>query len=1110
MSTGNSTTAIEVWTTGGGYYLEDTFNFLAMITQGGNWQSMLYFALLIGVCWAVVKILFTGSWQGIGGYVAMVAIVGALGVGPRARVVIMDTTYPLEIYGTVDNVPYAVAFVARFTTGASRSLTSAYEALISAPDDLTYSEHGMLFGARLMGQAARWRAVTPTVANNLTSFMENCMIDGANIGLVDLDDFARSGDLETFIDSEVPLALAYYDSGAATTVSCPDGWEDLKDDLEDEVRNVLMVQARHRAPLEGNSAGVADVNGLIGGIEEFQTMMGMASADATEFLKQSMLIHALDSGAGRLIANSGNAAAMEIYQSARMDAQTRSSYLQTGQSALKWVPLLKIALESLYYAAFPIAMILMLTPLSLAVVRGYFGGYVWLATWEPLSAVLHSMMLKASTGWYREHTTTFTGTNAEDVLNWANQFGVMAVEQEVGAVAGYLMMSVPFLSTVMFFGANRMAGLATSMLNVSQGAAIETGREGATGNVSLGNTSMNTMRANKWDTSSYWDAGRETSYLNDGGMVTTNADGTRTYNQGSAQSNVGMSATVGQTVREELSERLTDSQRSIMSQTEELGSQISSAVGQMSDFQKTTGFNSSSSNSDSYGMSTEERASYQEAWSQVESFAKSQGISTDVALSAILSGQASAKAGLDLKKVSGEVGASLQANGTLSGHSVEDFQRAARAAQNEDFSDTISSLESASFRASSDHSASYGSQSRNSERTTLDKITSTSARLSESFEEAKALETAKAQLDSQDMSYNARITDALITEMQERGYTDSQISRITNPKTTSGVKEQAKIVDQLLPGIMEELNLFKGGSYSAPLAQNSGLYDSGTDFKPLDFDSSSKNIQQPNPNGTVEQIDANRNKVADRVTQDISNTGGTLDNVNTKDETSQSSKEIGQVVDRTVGGEVARRAGGIVGISGHDPVPAIQPTGKERVKETDLLSGSGVDVSFGKQSGPGANQSMSLSAYELDVVTRTVLGEAAGEPARGQAAVAHVIKNRTTDPGYGDDPAEVSLAWKQFSAWNTGAGGNTVGSSADPNSREYKEAEAIVKQVFSGNHSDPTGGATHYWSPEGMQKLVDDGKQTNLVPRWADRQHEIRGEAPVTIGGHIFTGKTQG
>lgn len=143
---------------------------------------------------------------------------------------------------------------------------------------------------------------------------------------------------------------------------------------------------------------------------------------------------------------------------------------------------------------------------------------------------------------------------------------------------------------------------------------------------------------------------------------------------------------------------------------------------------------------------------------------------------------------------------------------------------------------------------------------------------------------------------------------------------------------------------------------------------------------------------------------------------------------------------------------------------------------------------------------------DRDVLIRTILGEAAGEDAYGQAAVGHVILNRTRDPRWGGSISDVSLAPKQFSAWNKGAGGNNP-DKWDPNSDSYKRTSRVVDALLAGQIEDMTGGATHYYSPAGMDLLVNQGHQSNTIPKWLQEENDRRGDQTYQHGGHIFTGK---
>lgn len=146
---------------------------------------------------------------------------------------------------------------------------------------------------------------------------------------------------------------------------------------------------------------------------------------------------------------------------------------------------------------------------------------------------------------------------------------------------------------------------------------------------------------------------------------------------------------------------------------------------------------------------------------------------------------------------------------------------------------------------------------------------------------------------------------------------------------------------------------------------------------------------------------------------------------------------------------------------------------------------------------------------DRDIAIRTILGEALGEGPEGQMAVAHVLRNRAADPRWPSSIADVALQPQQFSAWNTGAGGNTLTDRYGPETPQYRAAAAAYDA--SARMPDITGGATHYYSPAGMDALVAEGSQSNTLPRWLQQETARRGEAgTTTIGGHIFTGLRQG
>ncbi len=127
-----------------------------------------------------------------------------------------------------------------------------------------------------------------------------------------------------------------------------------------------------------------------------------------------------------------------------------------------------------------------------------------------------------------------------------------------------------------------------------------------------------------------------------------------------------------------------------------------------------------------------------------------------------------------------------------------------------------------------------------------------------------------------------------------------------------------------------------------------------------------------------------------------------------------------------------------------------------------------------------------VSADDVDVLARTVYGEARGESVRGQEAVAAVVMNRMRRArergGYwwGSSVAEVCLKPWQFSAWNPSDPNREKLLSVDREDPRFQMARRIARRALTGHLIDPTNGATHYHA-NGTEPLWSVGREPSAV-----------------------------
>ena len=137
---------------------------------------------------------------------------------------------------------------------------------------------------------------------------------------------------------------------------------------------------------------------------------------------------------------------------------------------------------------------------------------------------------------------------------------------------------------------------------------------------------------------------------------------------------------------------------------------------------------------------------------------------------------------------------------------------------------------------------------------------------------------------------------------------------------------------------------------------------------------------------------------------------------------------------------------------------------------------------------------MIITGHDIDILARTIYGEARGEPLEGQIAVAWVVRNRATladhrrQFGIGTLASACQAPW-QFSCWNENDPNRQKLFAVDLNDPIFRRcyfAALGVVDVDYGFAYDPTHGALFYYA------------DTIDPPSWAV------GKPYIQIGHHRF------
>ena len=156
------------------------------------------------------------------------------------------------------------------------------------------------------------------------------------------------------------------------------------------------------------------------------------------------------------------------------------------------------------------------------------------------------------------------------------------------------------------------------------------------------------------------------------------------------------------------------------------------------------------------------------------------------------------------------------------------------------------------------------------------------------------------------------------------------------------------------------------------------------------------------------------------------------------------------------------------------------------MKKPTLTAIGGTDVE------PRPDAEKFYNELEVDVLARTLWGEARGEGAEGMKAVACVVLNRVKVAKrrgsfwWGNDLIQVCQKPYQFSCWNRSDPNFQKLQNVNDSNTDFVIAKGIARRAVLSALSDITSGATHYHAK-------------GILPYWA--KHE---EPVVTIGNHIF------
>lgn len=527
---------------GNGDLFREYFNaIVAAMGHGSHFSTLLHISILLAGFTVIFSFIMRRDlmemvkWLGIF-YVAIYIL-----FLPQTSIVIIDRVNGDANY-VVDHVPLGLALVASYTSAVGDALTQNLESNFTMPDDLRYHKTGMVFASRLVEAASQFEIVDEKFDSNLKGFVHQCVFYDLLLNKYSINTLMSAPNVWGLIASNPSPARSFVYDGDVTT--CKEGVRKLADDWKQAIDSAEQAYGKRIYP---NVAKEKAKSLLIIDLPMSYQYLTKLSESASDIMQQNLMANAISRGIVSMNAKLNAAASMESYAFVRAQEQTRLTNKTLGDMAAHWLPLMKNAFEAIMYGSFIFIVLLSVFPFGVTIFKNYVYTLLWIQMWAPLYAIINLIV-----SYYAQlHSMAAT----DEALSLNATSGLLQINSDISGLAGYLTLSVPFLSAGLVKGmASTFTQLSQYVGGVTQSAGGTAAQEAVTGNMSFGNTSIGNhhafnTQANHLDTSGRVSAGSFTTQMAGGSSLTITADGSGVLDMRNAMSNLGASINFAESLR---------------------------------------------------------------------------------------------------------------------------------------------------------------------------------------------------------------------------------------------------------------------------------------------------------------------------------------------------------------------------------------------------------------------------------------------------------------------------------------------------------------------------------------------------------------------------------
>lgn len=466
---------VDVYTISSGELIRAFYTAVAGMFQYAGITGLFKTALMLGSLWTVGQFIVRRDLRSLFFFQLKYVVVTAFILTPVCTVHIIDRTNPLEGL-VVDKVPLLLGVVGSLSSTLSDRVTQTFELFFHSPNDMEYSQTGMVMGAKLFLSASNIKITDANFNSNMQKFMQQCVFYDLMYGRYSLNDLNQSTHLWDFVKTNASVARGFiYDKEFKSCLEAANLLESLWEAV------ILDAKSKYAGFAFGNRTdAVANFEKFLPQSYKHLTTL---SGEASSIIRQNMMANAIRDGVFSMGARVNSKAAIDSFSASRALEKIPSSLTNVGLMAAYWLPVIQSLLFCVIIGCFLFVLFFFPFPGGLSFLQFYITLYVWLGLWSPMFTIINYGMTMAA-----QFSLSFASTGTTTL---AYQTGINQTYENFAALSGYLTLTCISLSYMLI---SRSIGSVISAAQQSggiiQNAATSAADEVQTGNYNYGNTSF--------------------------------------------------------------------------------------------------------------------------------------------------------------------------------------------------------------------------------------------------------------------------------------------------------------------------------------------------------------------------------------------------------------------------------------------------------------------------------------------------------------------------------------------------------------------------------------------------------------------------------------------